>query len=242
MFNKIDNTYYSDKFFYVINSQDYLLLTKAINENPNSIKELFTDKTKYDFFITFLKELGTSLKFNPISKKEPSSLIRSTLYKLMEENIDLIIPKVIYKKIDYLQKEAGIKLIEEDIAFEVKHKNITENNCTSGVVYITTMGDELLKKNSILFNEGEVFEHYVLNAIISALAEMAANDLQEYLTSNRIIKQAFRLSPGYGNWKLDEQKKLFEVIRHADKIDVHLNEYNVIIPEKSTSGIMFEIK
>lgn len=242
MFNKIDNTYYSENFFYVLNSQDYLLLTRAINKYIYNIKALIPDKSKYEFFITFLKELGTSLKFNPISKKEPSSLIRSTLCKLMEANIDLMIPKVIYKKIDFSQNENGIKLINEGITFEVKHKRITENNCTSGVAYITTMGDELLKKNNILFNEGEVFEHYVLNAIISAFAEMAANDLQEYLTSNRIIKQAFRLSPGYGNWKLDEQKKLFDVIKYADKIDVHLNEYNVIIPEKSTSGIMFEIK
>lgn len=242
MFNRIDDIFYSDNFFYTLTPKDYLLFINAINDDVDNIK-VTLDKVKYEFFRTFLKELGTSLKFNPLSKKETGALIRGNLNELMIKHIALIKPKVIYKKINLHKVDVGFKTKNnEEVIFNLNHKELNQSNCSSGVVYITSMGDELLKKNNILFNEGDVFNHYVLNGIISAFAEMAANDLQEYIISNGELNNVLRLSPGYGNWKLDDQKKIFSTIKYADKIGVHLNEYNVIIPEKSTSGIMFDVK
>jgi cobalamin-dependent methionine synthase I len=49
-------------------------------------------------------------------------------------------------------------------------------------------------------------------------------------------RTTLRFSPGYCDWKIHEQKKVFSVLEN-DLIDVDLNESYLMAPRKSVSGV-----
>jgi len=71
---------------------------------------------------------------------------------------------------------------------------------------------------------------------------MVANDFNFYINDQiEGINKKFlykRFSPGYRGWHVHEQRKLFLLLKPEDKIGVTLTEGDLMIPEKSTSGIM----
>ncbi len=110
------------------------------------------------------------------------------------------------------------------------------------IVYLVTIGpgiDEVSKK---LAENGDVYSAFLLNGIGAGAADGVAQDLNNYL-NHRYIQDTEnykfrRLSPGYGDWPLSDQRKIFELLHPEEKLGVILNEGDIMIPEKSTSGIM----
>jgi cobalamin-dependent methionine synthase I len=50
-------------------------------------------------------------------------------------------------------------------------------------------------------------------------------------------RQMSRYSPGYGDWDISEQAKLFRLVP-GDAIGVHLSETHQMTPEKSVSAMI----
>jgi cobalamin-dependent methionine synthase I len=68
---------------------------------------------------------------------------------------------------------------------------------------------------------------------------MVANDLNLYVNDFYGNKSIYRrLSPGYGDWPIADQEKIFAVLDPDKNIGVKLTDSHIMIPEKSTSGIM----
>ncbi|MEJ2637919.1 MAG: vitamin B12 dependent-methionine synthase activation domain-containing protein [Calditrichia bacterium] len=112
----------------------------------------------------------------------------------------------------------------------------------TAVLYVVTIGPGIDNQVKALSEAGEVFEAYILNGIGGAAAEMTALDFNLYVNEELMASRGRgryrRFSPGYGDWRLEEQQKIFALLKPEDKIGVRLNESNLMIPEKSTSGIM----
>lgn len=107
-------------------------------------------------------------------------------------------------------------------------------------IFLCTAGSFFTEKTKELNQEGNIMEAYILDVIGSLTVKCAMDKIQQVLSDEmrtRGLNVSNRYSPGYCNWNLAEQKKLFLSLgEHSVKIS--LSESCLMIPEKSISGII----
>jgi len=205
---------------------------------------ILKDLSSYRYFF---KELAASLKFNPLSKKHPTDLVVEKLIYLLKEYSLSIKPKVLLFKAAAYFVEDGIICGSNGIKFASRKltKNFIlseENNSTDIFIYVATIGGKIDDEIKKLADSGDIFESYMLNGIGGAAAEMAAHDLNIYFNealNKGSVDFAFnRYSPGYGDWDVADQKKIFSLLNPQKHIGVNLSDSFLMYPEKSTSGVI----
>ncbi|HVO75511.1 MAG TPA: vitamin B12 dependent-methionine synthase activation domain-containing protein [Ignavibacteriaceae bacterium] len=207
----------------------------------------------FEIYKYFYKEVGASLKFNPLSQRQSGIHLLETMSYFLKEYLNLINPKALFTKVEFTPDEEGLKLDESEIHFNSRklkiftsHSSKTEKEITAKnfkadkvVVYIVTIGPGLDNKVKSLAAEGDIFEAYLLNGIGAGAAEMAAKDLNLYINDHFGNGTSYkRLSPGYGDWPVSDQGKIFKLLNPEKNIGVKLTDSFIMLPEKSTSGIM----
>ena len=228
------------------------LLKRYENEKEGQEAEIFKDFETYRYFY---KEIGASLKFNPLSRSDAGRHVLEKLLSFLEDYIEIITPKAVYKIIHTLPDPGGLIVEGTDIVFENtkfkifnSHSSLKESKEIStkellnwdAAVYVVTIGSGIDDEVKLMMQRGEMFDAYLLNGIGAGAAEMAANDLNRYMNDgNTGEKYEYkRLSPGYGDWHVSDQTKIFRLLEPEKHIGVKLTDSHIMIPEKSTSGIM----
>ena len=110
--------------------------------------------------------------------------------------------------------------------------------CQKAAVFVTTIGsdvDRLIQQNM----QQQPHYGYILDTAASLAAETAAQYLYDYIDQNIKDDQGLtmRYSPGYCDWPLIEQKKIFTMLP-SDHIGVTLTETACMSPRKSVSGVI----
>jgi hypothetical protein len=212
------------------------------NYNENMLRHLDLIKN----YKTFFKEIGTSLKFNPLSERESAKQIRIKLHEFLIKYLNFIKPKILFQISKAGTSAASLILEDHDIQFH-SHKLVdffSNRNFPDSekeiIIYIATISPLIDNEVKKLSKDGEIFDAYILNGIGSGAVEMAAKDLNLFMNDiNEHESLRFkRFSPGYGDWRIEDQKKIFKILEPEKHIQVNLTESCIMIPEKSTSGIM----
>ena len=102
---------------------------------------------------------------------------------------------------------------------------------------VCTIGDKLEREVENLSAKGSILEALALDTAGSVAVERTAdyvNGILEQQAAGDGKRTSLRASPGYGNWDLDDQKRIFE-IAPADRIGVILGEGMMMKPRKSIS-------
>lgn len=102
---------------------------------------------------------------------------------------------------------------------------------------ICTIGSSLEKEVGTLTHKGELTRAVILDAVGSVAAESVAELLNQVIADEAKKRKLYcssRFSPGYGGWKLQAQKFIFDLLP-AKKIGVRLNRSFMMIPRKSVS-------
>lgn len=102
---------------------------------------------------------------------------------------------------------------------------------------VCTIGENLEKEVGSLTSSDRLLEAVVLDSIGSVAAEGAAEHMDmiiQAIAAEMGLKTSCRASPGYGDWDVREQEKIFEILP-ASKIGVRLTESFMMIPRKSVS-------
>lgn len=107
-------------------------------------------------------------------------------------------------------------------------------------MFIGTCGEmvELLSKQ--LMNEKHLLESLIVDLIGSEIAEGVAGIIHEEIAKycmNSGLKVTNRYSPGYCDWPVSDQQKLFNIFR-GNTFGVHLTLSSLMVPIKSVSGII----
>ena len=114
------------------------------------------------------------------------------------------------------------------------------------VVYLVTVGPGWDEAAAQYVRAGEPYRALLANSLGAGAAETVANDLNNLLNLELLggdpARRLRRLSPGYGDWPLSDQRTLVGLLNPERDLGVYLNEGDILIPEKSTSGIMAEKK
>lgn len=106
--------------------------------------------------------------------------------------------------------------------------------------FICTVGEKLPNYSRIMMEQGDIMEGYVVDVAGNLIVEKAMDKMQEILEKELAeegLKTTNRYSPGYCEWDIAEQKKLFSLFPN-EFLGVHLTESCLMQPMKTVSGVI----
>lgn len=136
--------------------------------------------------------------------------------------------------------EGGVSFAESPIGFSSSRLARHLKGCYRTTLLVCTLGAGIDEAQDRFAAQGETTRALILDAIGSETAEALAERLNQSV-SQRAAKAGSptrrRFSPGYTDWPLSEQTKIFELLE-PEAIGVALNEACMMEPQKSISAII----
>ncbi|MDY7033072.1 MAG: vitamin B12 dependent-methionine synthase activation domain-containing protein [Thermodesulfobacteriota bacterium] len=172
-------------------------------------------------------------KENTLSKKT-----HGKLKKYIKVTHETMTPQLVHTAKEIKEINQGGVLIDEHISFMSTHLADALQGSEELIFFIVTIGDAIDGKIRGLMDRGKIADAYILDAIGSAAVEEAAENFQrEYgaKLSSAGKGTTLRFSPGYCDWDIKEQKKIFSIL-DAEQASVTLNSKYKMEPSKSVSG------
>lgn len=107
-------------------------------------------------------------------------------------------------------------------------------------IFLCTIGPEMELWAKQLLAEGNTVLSYLVDMVASTAVESIADILHDHIgleMEKYGWKRTNRYSPGYCNWSVSEQQKLFAFLPH-DFCNIKLTDSSIMIPIKSISGVI----
>lgn len=107
-------------------------------------------------------------------------------------------------------------------------------------LFVCTIGPRMEQWSRELQREGNVLLAFLVDTVASVAVENAADLLHDHIglaMEQRGLKTTNRYSPGYCNWSVAEQHRLFSLLP-AGFCGITLTESALMVPIKSISGII----
>lgn len=180
------------------------------------------------------QEVGRRMGYGEI---EPDEFTSALLRRLLEEARARVRPSFYYRILpcrilaESVEVEGVCFRTEKMLARLLRHsEKIAVFTATAGTCF-QRWAEEVAATNDPL-------ELYVLDALGSCIAESAGDYLERQL-DNELgdLNHTNRFSPGYCNWPVVEQQKLFGLLP-SGICGIRLNESSLMVPVKSISGLI----
>jgi hypothetical protein len=151
----------------------------------------------------------------------------------------LMKPSLHYRIVKPSVMDKAVVQLDESVEFTSAKLAKTLKNAEKIVCFVGTIGTEVEDEINRLLGKQKLADAYILDAMASVAVENMIDRFQ-HLMENRYSAEdrtvTLRFSPGYCDWPVTQQKKLFRVFDHH-KIDVDLMDSCLMRPRKSISGI-----
>ncbi|RMF97005.1 MAG: hypothetical protein D6734_02885 [Candidatus Schekmanbacteria bacterium] len=187
------------------------------------------------------EEFYKILKFG----KEGKEGLTSQLKKIIEEESKSALALSEIQGLWTCKNVVGISNSGIEIEGGISLSEMTFKNFMSEISHILialiTIGPELEKRSSQLQTEGEYTRALILDAAGSSIVENAAGKLNHIIAEKcglTEVEFSKRFSPGYGTFKLEEQRKIAKIIPF-EKIGVSLTKNCMMIPQKSITFCIY---
>ncbi|MEA2109309.1 MAG: vitamin B12 dependent-methionine synthase activation domain-containing protein [Pseudomonadota bacterium] len=173
---------------------------------------------------------------------EYSNISRSTrlkVEKLQTVFEEFVKPSLFHQNVGVDSVEKGTVHLEDGLEFKSPKLSEILKNSDDITCYIATLGDGVEGEIERLMSRKRMAEAYILDAMASVAVDNMVSTFRhrlndEYKNQNKQLTVCF--SPGYCDWPLIEQKKLFKLLDSQD-VDVELNDSCLMTPRKSISGV-----
>ncbi len=157
---------------------------------------------------------------------EAASLARPVAYLRVEKVQKLERGKISFRK----NGHPGVDLQVNLIANAFRHSEYA-------AAFICTIGKKVEVGLAGHRRKGDPLRTWLYDAAASYLTENLADQVQDTVARRyKGLKSTHRFSPGYCDWKLSEQKKLFRLFAPTD-LEVTLSGSCMMTPRKSVSAI-----
>jgi len=157
----------------------------------------------------------------------------------MERTHDLIRPRVLYSTRKVEEAGNGAAALEGGTSLKSGKLSKTLAKCDTATVFLATVGGSIDKVIKDLSEDNKLSDAYIYDAIGSVAVESVVNDFQnkfDLALSDSGRSTTLRFSPGYCDWNIREQEKVFDVLE-GEKIGVSLSPSFLMNPRKSVSGV-----
>lgn len=186
-------------------------------------------------------DIERSVLLNQIGYEKNSRLSCSTDKKIEKWEkgfTKLITPSLTYKT--HKIKNLGHSLqLENNTVLNSPILAKMMRECNEIVCFLATIGNRIDQEIIRLTDQKCSSEAYILDTIGSVAVEKIVNDFQNRIKAKMRAQNGtttLRMSPGYCDWPIQEQKKLFSLL-DAGKIGVCLSDACLMQPRKTISGI-----
>lgn len=157
----------------------------------------------------------------------------------IERSRKMLNPKVLSEEIEVTSNEGGRIVLSTGEELKSRKLSRALGSCRRVKVFVATVGEQVEDEISDLIASGKTSDAAILDAIASVAVEDAVETYHSGVdrrlqASSRCA--TLRFSPGYCDWDIKEQHKLFNVI-DASRIGVELSDSSLMSPRKSISGI-----
>jgi hypothetical protein len=162
--------------------------------------------------------------------------MEADLPELIERVKQVIRPRVMYA-VSQVTEVGGNRVEVEGVAFTHHVPSLNFSEGERVFPYVATCGLEIEE----LKYPGSVMKDYCLNMIKNVVLMRAGNYFKDYLKNTYLLQELSRIGPGEAMGDVSQQHKLFSLLGDVESaIGVRLSAHNMMVPEKSTSGIYFE--
>jgi hypothetical protein len=179
------------------------------------------------------KLLGSQKKKSlPMSIKKKVQTARQKLKRLIKPSLHYRIVKPSVMDIDVVQ-------LGEIVEFTSANLANTLTNAEKIVCFVGTIGTGVEHEINRLLSKQKLAEAYILDAMASVAVENMIDRFQDLMANQFSAEHrtvTLRFSPGYCDWPVTQQKKLFKIF-DPKEIDVELLDSCLMQPRKSISGV-----
>ncbi|NBC83469.1 MAG: hypothetical protein GVY19_08815 [Bacteroidetes bacterium] len=197
----------------------------------------------FDYNITDLsinmRDIAIGMAYEGNEPEEPYISIAHEMIEKIKSECDIRGGYVVHEKVQFnkedltLETEVGRFNVGKIVFHQMKKsEQIAFFACTAG------KGIDVLSRK--MMNQGDIIEGYMIDIIGTIIVEKAMDRvqqvLQEQMKDNQ-LKITNRYSPGYCNWDVAEQHKLFSMFPQ-DFCGISLTDSALMNPVKSVSGII----
>src|SRR5665648_491 len=162
-------------------------------------------------------------------------------HQIMEEAATLVRPTAIWVEVDVTGTGVGELFLEDGYKFT---SNLLPNVAATAekmLLIATTIGTAIDDRLAEYKKAGKMSEVFALDACATAYVAKAGTTAMSRLEETyhcEGLKTTFPMGPGHSYWKgLEDMQVIFHFLR-AERIGLHLNHSNLIIPRKSVAMVM----
>jgi cobalamin-dependent methionine synthase I len=133
----------------------------------------------------------------------------------------------------------GTVTLEGGISLKSGKLSKTLGTCDTATVFLATIGSDIDGVIKDLSGDNKLSDAYLYDAIGSVAVEAAVDDFQnrfDLTLSDRRESTTARFSPGYCDWNIEEQAKIFDIL-DGEAAGVSLSPSFLMNPRKSVSGV-----
>jgi hypothetical protein len=151
----------------------------------------------------------------------------------------LLNPRLYYRTAKLTTHSKGTVLLNNEIVFKSRKLSKTLKDSKESVCFVGTIGTGVEREINRLMRRNSLADAYIVDVLGSVAVENMVEQFQNHMDSKyrkRDKSVTLRFSPGYCDWPITEQKKLFRVFDRRE-IEVDLLDSCLMCPRKSISGI-----
>jgi hypothetical protein len=227
------------KYDLSINPAEFLSTQSILDELPTKRRKQFSSK-----LVTLIEKLAPVA----LDLAEPVAYFRierlkrrqsGTIYVSCSETPAYAYRSGIAEFRTVKSLECGFESQKEssEIALNVRRIQFAFRSSNVVVPFICTIGARIDEKMNQLYETRDPLRNWLFDSLCSYLTEKFADHLQRYVSGHfSALNATYRFSPGYCDWDIREQKKIFSFFTHIQKA-VTLSDSCIMTPVKSISGI-----
>lgn len=189
-------------------------------------------KPKFD--MAFVERLLGKKRRNTLSKPTARRLAR--LHPPVAEKLK---PRVTWRTFSISSATDGQVTLDNGTSFNSRKMAASLNGAEKVICFVATVGPAIDQLIDQLMDKGHFADAYVVDALGSGAIEYTADSFQDDIEKDATDQQyvaGMRFSPGYCDWPLAEQHKIFSLL-DCDPIGVSLSDSALMAPRKSVSAV-----
>ena len=154
------------------------------------------------------------------------------LYTLMN-------PRLLFMKERIKRVEGGRVYLNSGMTLKNPKLSRTLRDSEELICFLTTIGEEIDLEINRVMRHGRLSEAFIMDALGSVAVENLADQFHRYMErqysqNDKAITPRF--SPGYCDWPIEEQRKLFELF-DSNTAGIELKDSFLMMPRKSISAV-----
>lgn len=148
-------------------------------------------------------------------------------------------PRLSYTVREIASTEGGRVMLSDGMILKSPKLARTVRGCSRLICFIATIGPGIENAEQSLSQQYRLTDGYALDTIGSTMVEDVVETFQDMMREKAHMTGegvTLRFSPGYCDWPVTEQKKLFALV-DTGRIGVTLTSSLLMAPRKSVSGV-----